>query len=903
MRSTCEELLRLLCVPRVLFRAWTLHAIRLATASSLLAVGPAWATDHCFDIPDTCDRVTIHPLCSNPAQKYCCRPFPPAAAGDNVPGRRPGFKAKDFSLFKWNGLYHLVYILHNSDDLGTSSETRFGHDISKDLYHWDSLPPILPVRADKWDNTNMWAPFVIQRDSTFNLFYTGVSTSGKQSIGLATSSDLLDWQRRDTPIFSCANAPWTWCDSLNGYGRDFRDPFVMRDPDSLGRWIMYYSTRVPAVGDSTTVPGVALSSGDFTAWRDHGSLWTRNTNWWDNNRQLESSHLFGHNNKWFIAYTTNSGQPLEFQTGNDPSDSTAWSFWDRIGNLDCLDTNSEFASEYLSDPSVGGSGREYYCAVSFGSILIWQMRWWGGNSWGGDSTYFSLETPANVIAPSAVTDLSAEMGKTTAVLTWTAPGADTTTGTAAFYDLRYSTAPITGANFSSAMRITTADPDPAGTLECIGLSSLSSCTSYYFAIKTSDADSNSSAISNVASGETLCSGHTEYLCGFDDLMAQGGGGSGMAVENGILDLATTSAAATDIYALKANDGPQVDSLGIRLSLGGGNSVALDAALVALVPHADTVQAFVASRSHVVVGKPVAVAQITDSTGASISPTVSAAGSTRAVSAGTLWDITLSSGASAGSRQALLIELAGGGADDAAGGGGVQVLLPNGSGGWSSSGLIQPRRGLDACVLDSVTASHVRLRFNHDYLVGNVERIPAPQQSSLTWIAPGSAISASSGSVAGALSAIDGSEATLSAGGSITLRYSTPTSGTQPARQAFLLLRGRRVAPQGSSMMSTRGDQPSRPAAPFELHPTYPNPFSSTTTIGLALPTATSVTLEIYDASGRRVRTLLAGTMSAGFHTTIWDRRDDRGGLVPAGVYLYRIRAGENQSEEKAVVLR
>src|SRR5689334_18524117 len=54
-------------------------------------------------------------------------------------------------------------------------------------------------------------------------------------------------------------------------------------------------------------------------------------------------------------------------------------------------------------------------------------------------------------APSRVTDLAITiMGKTTAVLTFTDSGDDCMDGTAASYEVRYSTSPITAANFGSA---------------------------------------------------------------------------------------------------------------------------------------------------------------------------------------------------------------------------------------------------------------------------------------------------------------------------------------------------------------------------------------------------------------------------------------------------------------------
>jgi phosphodiesterase/alkaline phosphatase D-like protein len=107
-------------------------------------------------------------------------------------------------------------------------------------------------------------------------------------------------------------------------------------------------------------------------------------------------------------------------------------------------------------------------------------------------------------APSAIANLATgAVGTSTIALTWTAPGDDVGTGTATTYDLRYSTSPITSGNFSSATTVT-GEPAPqvAGTSQGMTVSGLSSNTTYYFAIKTSDEVPNTSAISNVPSAST-----------------------------------------------------------------------------------------------------------------------------------------------------------------------------------------------------------------------------------------------------------------------------------------------------------------------------------------------------------------------------------------------------------------
>jgi phosphodiesterase/alkaline phosphatase D-like protein len=103
--------------------------------------------------------------------------------------------------------------------------------------------------------------------------------------------------------------------------------------------------------------------------------------------------------------------------------------------------------------------------------------------------------PASV-AVSSVTD-------TSATLAWTAVGDDSLTGTATSYEVRYSTTPITIANFSSATAVTGV-PVPAapGTAQSVVVRSLSRQVTYYFALRTTDDAGNPSALSNVPSTTT-----------------------------------------------------------------------------------------------------------------------------------------------------------------------------------------------------------------------------------------------------------------------------------------------------------------------------------------------------------------------------------------------------------------
>ena len=98
------------------------------------------------------------------------------------------------------------------------------------------------------------------------------------------------------------------------------------------------------------------------------------------------------------------------------------------------------------------------------------------------------------------TAAQAQQAWNSVTLTWTTPGDDSLSGQASQFDIRYSTSPITTANFTAATRWTTSVPAPtaSGTQQSVTVNGLQPTTQYYFAIKTGDEVPNWAGLSNVA---------------------------------------------------------------------------------------------------------------------------------------------------------------------------------------------------------------------------------------------------------------------------------------------------------------------------------------------------------------------------------------------------------------------
>ncbi|HXV13511.1 MAG TPA: FlgD immunoglobulin-like domain containing protein, partial [Candidatus Krumholzibacteria bacterium] len=89
-----------------------------------------------------------------------------------------------------------------------------------------------------------------------------------------------------------------------------------------------------------------------------------------------------------------------------------------------------------------------------------------------------------------------------------------------------------------------------------------------------------------------------------------------------------------------------------------------------------------------------------------------------------------------------------------------------------------------------------------------------------------------------------------------------------------------------------------------LHQNVPNPFNPNTTIAYDVPAGGAhVSIEIYDVTGRAVRTLVDGPRPAGTHRVDWDGRNASGTPVASGVYLYRMTSGTFVETRRMVLLK
>ena len=177
-------------------------------------------------------------------------------------------------------------------------------------------------------------------------------------------------------------------------------------------------------------------------------------------------------------------------------------------------TNANFAQgTAFAAPAPGPAGSSESLDVSglaasthywFGLRTADEVPNWSLVSNSPDATTSSPAPPPDTTPPATVTDLHVtSVGSTDVLLGWTAPGDDGTSGRAAQYDLRYSTAgALTDANFAQGTVAPSPTPGPAGTSESLDVTGLASSTHYWFGLRTADEVPNWSLVSNSPDGTT-----------------------------------------------------------------------------------------------------------------------------------------------------------------------------------------------------------------------------------------------------------------------------------------------------------------------------------------------------------------------------------------------------------------
>ncbi|HEU4929829.1 MAG TPA: FlgD immunoglobulin-like domain containing protein [Candidatus Krumholzibacteria bacterium] len=185
----------------------------------------------------------------------------------------------DHCVVEQDGVYHLFYLRGNP-------AVNIGHATTQDFVRWDVQPPVLVPGT--WDS-RLWAPYLIQAQNYWLMYYTGVNLLGAQQSGLAVSTNLFDWTKWPNPIYHPDPVWAEWVENGFAHGRD---PHVIQYD---GRYYMFVTAKT-----NTNRGAVARAvSDDLINWEDIGPLYVH-----DNWHVLESVFILQRpNGKWHMFFT------------------------------------------------------------------------------------------------------------------------------------------------------------------------------------------------------------------------------------------------------------------------------------------------------------------------------------------------------------------------------------------------------------------------------------------------------------------------------------------------------------------------------------------------------------------------------------------------------------------------
>jgi beta-fructofuranosidase len=156
----------------------------------------------------------------------------------------------DFWLVRDGGDHHIFY-LQAPRTLKRPSlrhhNASIGHAVSRDLRSWEVLPDALhPGPEGSWDDLATWTGSAIDHGGRWFMLYTGISRREQglvQRIGLATSDDLVRWQKHPAnPVLEADSRWYDLLDRSRWRDQSWRDPWLFWDPDD-GRFHSLITAR------------------------------------------------------------------------------------------------------------------------------------------------------------------------------------------------------------------------------------------------------------------------------------------------------------------------------------------------------------------------------------------------------------------------------------------------------------------------------------------------------------------------------------------------------------------------------------------------------------------------------------------------------------------------------------
>ncbi len=91
--------------------------------------------------------------------------------------------------------------------------------------------------------------------------------------------------------------------------------------------------------------------------------------------------------------------------------------------------------------------------------------------------------------------------------------------------------------------------------------------------------------------------------------------------------------------------------------------------------------------------------------------------------------------------------------------------------------------------------------------------------------------------------------------------------------------------------------------PIKFIKNYPNPFNPVTTISFEIGEAGKTQVEVFNAKGQKVKTLINENLAIGSHSVDWKGNNSSNKRVSSGIYFYKITVNGQQKIKKMLMLK
>ncbi len=89
---------------------------------------------------------------------------------------------------------------------------------------------------------------------------------------------------------------------------------------------------------------------------------------------------------------------------------------------------------------------------------------------------------------------------------------------------------------------------------------------------------------------------------------------------------------------------------------------------------------------------------------------------------------------------------------------------------------------------------------------------------------------------------------------------------------------------------------------FDLN-NFPNPFNPSTNISFSIQNDVKVELSIFNIKGQKITTPINEQLSKGKHSFVWSGCDQNSHQVSSGIYLYKLKVGNQESVKRMLLLK